>query len=396
MRRSGRRHFLKNAAILAPVLAIHPTYLSARSSSRIRIGLIGAGTWGRQYLATALQHTGIEVAAICDPDTAALQQARQLSTSAGQVNPQLYEQGSTAYINLLARKDIDAVIIASPWHTHYTIAKAALLAGKHVACGPVMGVTVEEHLDIVHTSRLTGKQYFTLDEYSYRRDLMAVSHMISKGIFGTVQNLHAGTCYTTLTGASLSGASPYPLYPALAAAHMLGMPAGNRYVSVQAAQAQQEYVVIKKHPQTGAARQVLARGMMHSICLTTSHRQTVWLQAGTLPFSTGFKVQGSSGHWMDVSKSIYIAHNNTAVHTWQADGHYLQQYDHPLFKEGMQQYKQRPEQEGRALALHDFVQLVQQPETTAVYTAAANSLIGTLWQVSAQQGGRVISFPDLS
>jgi hypothetical protein len=368
--RSNRRRFLKNASLLAPVLMIRPSYLSS-NADRLRIGLIGAGAWGQQYLSLARQHSHIDVRAICDTNATNLQK------------PTTY----SAYKDLLQRTDIDAVIIATPWQQHYPIAKAALLAGKHVACGPVMGATVEEHLDIVAVSKQTGKHYFTLDEHSYRPDLMAVSQMVDNGIFGDIETIYAGACYQSLPGATAP--SVYPVYPALATANMIGLQ-NNRYVSVQALQQQQEYITSQPHPKTGAHYLKVAQGAVNTICITTGRQQAIYMQSSTNGFSTGFKIKGSTAHWLDFSRSIYIDNN------WQADQAILQQYQHPLCQTGMTHYKQPPAQINKALALHDFVQVVQQPANgwLPVHTAAANSLIGPLAQLSAQRGGAVIAFPN--
>src|SRR5687767_4280438 len=116
---TARRQFIKNAAILAPAITLFPSWLTASTGSRLRIAFIGAGPWGRQYLQTALQHKAIEVRAICEHDAAAIQQTKQIFNKAGIALPALYNEGRADYKQLLARTDVDAVIIATPWHTHY-------------------------------------------------------------------------------------------------------------------------------------------------------------------------------------------------------------------------------------------------------------------------------------
>ncbi len=264
---TARRQFLKHAAILAPAITLFPSWLTASSGSRLRIAFIGAGPWGQQYLQTALLHKGIEVKAICEHDAAALKQTKQIVNTAGIALPTLYNEGATAYQQLLERNDIDAVIIATPWHTHYEIAKAALLAGKHVACGAIMGSSVEEHWDIVNTSRQTGKQYVTLDELSYRRDLMAIGKMVKEGKLGELQSIHAGAAYTTTGDAQDGNTMGYPVYPAAATAQLLGISASNPFVSLSVDQHRQDYVISKTNAKTGKPYLYVSRGLVSTIQL---------------------------------------------------------------------------------------------------------------------------------
>jgi predicted dehydrogenase len=379
---SSRRHFLKNAAILSPVLTFLPSYLTAGQGSRLRIGFIGTGLWGQQYLNQALQIKDVDVRAICDTDPKAIRQSLQLFSQAGYSRPDIYKD---TYETLLTRKDIDAVIIATPWQQHYPIAKAAMLAGKHVACGTVMGATLEEHQDIVRISEQTGCQYFTLDEYSYRRDLLAVTNMVQEGVFGKMTSIHAGARYDALPAAHDDKPVAYPLYPAAAATRILGVQQGNAFVSLRVVEEKQQHVVNKPHPEKGHARFVFTTGDVRTIVLTTQQGQTLSLQmdAGQdRPVSTGFRVTGSQGTWVDLINSIYLKDQSPANQTWEAGKPHLEQY----VKEG----------DSHALALRDFVNCVQQPVKgeLPVYAAAANSMIGPMAALSAKRGGATVQFPE--
>lgn len=363
---SSRRHFLKNAAILAPALSFLPTSLLAGNNSRLRIAFIGAGPWGQQYLSHALQHKQLDVRAICDNDKQAINQSLKLF----KYTPDVYDN----YKTLLERKDIDAVIIAAPWHLHYDIARAAMLAGKHVACGTVMGTTVAEHWDIVRISKETGRHYFTLDESCYRRDLMAVSNMVEQGVFGTLETVSAGASHHELN--TLRNEA-YPVYPAAAVARVLDKP---KYISISVTEQQQHYVISKPK------KLLFNIGMTESITLTTAKGQTLRLQSGigkTQPLSTGFHVQGTEGSWMDLTSSIYIKGKSSPKHIWDADKPYLQQYDHPEWSDPF------------AMALQDFLAELKQP-SGSVYAAATNSVIGPLAALSIKRGGAALNFPDFS
>lgn len=393
MHTTSRRHFLKNAAILSPVLTFLPSYLTAGTGSRLRTGFIGLGPWGQQYLAHALQHKDIDVRAICDTDPAAIRQGLQLFSEAGYSRPEIFKN---SYSDLLSRKDIDAVIIAAPWQLHYEIAKAAMLAGKHVACGAIMGTTLEEHKDIVRISEQTGRQYFTLEEDSYRADLQAAANMAKAGIFGELQAVRAGARHDVLPAAHEGEVAPYPVYPALAATRMLGVGKDNPFVSLEVVKQTQSFVFNKPHAKTGEPRLLYRSGEVSMIRLTTKQGQVLSLQMDRgqqQPVSTGFRVTGTAGSWVDTFNSIYLKNQLTCSQLWNAGKPYIKEYAQPT---DTQRYKRLTATKECALALQEFIDLANQPAgPLSVYTAATNSMIGPLAALSAQHN-HTMNFPEFS
>jgi hypothetical protein len=395
MHTTSRRHFLKNAAILSPVLTFLPSYLTAGTGSRLRTGFIGLGPWGQQYLAQALLHRDIDVRAICDTDQTAIRAGLQLFSEAGYSQPEVYKD---SYSDLLSRKDIDAVVIAAPWQLHYEIAKAAMLAGKHVACGAIMGTTLEEHKDIVRISAQTGRQYFTLDEHSYSADLLTVTNMAKEGVFGTLQSVQAGACHHTLGTADDQNPSSYPVYPAIAATRILGVEKDNPFVSLQVVKQKQDYVIKSPFNKKGQTRLFIKSGEISTICLTTKQGQTLSLQmdAGQeQPISTGFRINGTQGAWVNLYNSIYLKDQQPANQVWEAGKPYLNQYTPQA---DLQRYRKVAVNNGCALALQEFVGMTSQPskQELSVYAAAANSMIGPMAALSAKRNGAIINFPDLT
>lgn len=385
----SRRHFLKNAAILSPVLTFFPSYLTAGKGSKFRIAFIGTGMWGQQYLKQALQHKDLDVRAISETDPASINRSLELFREAGHSHPDIYRDN---YQTLLARQDIDAVVIAAPWHQHYSIAKAAMLAGKHVACGAVMGTTLEEHQDIVRISEQTRCQYFTLDEHSYRPDLLAITNMAQEGVFGDLQSIHAGASPHVLPAEQHKEALSYPVYPAAAVARLLNLKE-NTYVSLQVVQRKQQYVINKPCPKKGHSRLFFTSGDVSAICLSTQQGQKVWLQmdAGkTQPVSTGFRVNGSNGSWIDLFNRIYLEENNPVNHIWEPGKPYINQYAQQA---KLPRYKEVQEGNGYAMALQEFVGVLQERNELSVYAAATNSIITPMAALSAKQNGATVQFP---
>src|ERR1035438_85874 len=116
-----RRHFLASAAG-AGVLAAQ----NVSPNDRVRIALIGAGGQGSGDTRNALNVGGVELAAVADIYDGRLKRAREVWG----------EQVFTTrdYREVLARKDVDAVFVATPDHWHSAIAIDAMNAGKDVYC----------------------------------------------------------------------------------------------------------------------------------------------------------------------------------------------------------------------------------------------------------------------
>lgn len=390
MHTQSRRHFLKNAAILSPVLTFLPSYLTAGTGSMFRIAFIGTGKWGQEYLKQTIQHKDLDLRALHDTNPASISQSLQIISQAGYRCPDVYYDN---YQTLLSRQDIDAVIIAAPANQHYSIAKAALLAGKHVACGAVMGTTLEEHEDIVRICEETGRQYFTLDEHSYRSDLVAVTNMVQKGVFGELKTLYAGACCNSLQPVHDKAALSYPVYPGTAVARILDTQKNNAFESLQVLRQQQQYVINKPCPKTGRSRLFFTSGTISSICLTTRQGQKVWLQmdAGKKqPVSTGFRIDGNKGSWIDITNSIYLE-NNSPNHAWDAAKPVINQYAQVA---SLSRYKKAEENNSYAMALQEFVDVMEQRNELAVYTAATNSVIAPMAALSARRNGAAVQFPQ--
>src|SRR4051812_33379843 len=117
-----------------------PALLSAQSpNDTVRVAFIGVGNRGSFLERHMLKVPGIKVVAICDLNPDNLKAGMAQATAAGH-SPDGYSE----YRKLLERKDIDAVVIATPVDFHKEMAIAALEVGKNVYCEKRMAVTPEE------------------------------------------------------------------------------------------------------------------------------------------------------------------------------------------------------------------------------------------------------------
>ncbi len=119
------------------------------AGERLRAGVIGCGGMANGHMRTLLrmkETDNVEIVAVCDLYRKRLDEAAKLTGG------KPYKD----YRSLLASKDIDYVLIATPEHWHAQMTLDALAAGKHVYCEKPMTHTVEESKKVVAKVKQTG------------------------------------------------------------------------------------------------------------------------------------------------------------------------------------------------------------------------------------------------
>lgn len=164
-RRSSRRKFIRSLGGSAMLLAANPIASLASENSgniqllpgnreyaandKIRIAVIGMGIMGHNNVNTALRVPGVELAGVCDLYKGRLVRARELFGN------DLYITDD--YREVLEKKDIDAVIIATSDNWHARIATDALAKGKAVYLEKPMIHRISEGLPLVRAQQTSGK-----------------------------------------------------------------------------------------------------------------------------------------------------------------------------------------------------------------------------------------------
>ncbi|MCC6484038.1 MAG: Gfo/Idh/MocA family oxidoreductase [Armatimonadetes bacterium] len=147
-----RRDFLKSSAaavltagVAGSVLAENASVATSPSNAEpIKAGIIGTGSQGTLLLGHAVAVPGVQMVATCDIYPPHLEKSKVVAKGA---------EGYDDYRRLLDRKDIQAVIIATPLYLHAPITIAALKAGKHVFCEKMMAYSIDQAKDMARTSR---------------------------------------------------------------------------------------------------------------------------------------------------------------------------------------------------------------------------------------------------
>ena len=428
-----RRDFIKNSSVAAAGITILPSgSLFAKDTKKVRLGYIGVGARGMNHIKEGLLRNDVEIVAVCDIQEWALKNCRNAIAKAGKTAAKEYTGSLDSYKAMVDRKDIDAIIISTPWQFHHEQSIYAMNAGKYVGCEVIAGLTVKEHWDIVRTSEKTGMPYMTLENVCYRRDVMAALNMVRQGVFGELVHLEGGYQHDLREVLFNDGKQYYgggvefgpkaiseaqwrtqfnvdvdgDLYPT----HGIGpimqytdINRGNRFTNLVSfsskAKGLADYVE-KKSPGHPNAKINYKNGDVTTTLLNCANGETVMLTHDThlpRPYSLGFRVQGTDGLWMDVNKSVHIE-GVSKPHAWDKADEWFKKYDHPLWKK----YESEAVGAGHGgmdwFVFNAFITAVKDKKQTPidVYDSVTMSVITPLSTKSLKEGNKPQEFPDFT
>ena len=151
----NRRHFLTSGAALAVASSRLGRYAEAFADTPLRVGLIGTGWYGKADLFRLIQVAPVEVVSLCDVDSAMLADAAQqvAGRQVSKKTPRTYAD----YRRMLAEKDLDLVLIATPDHWHALPFLEAVKAGADVYVQKPVSVDVLEGQAMLAAARKYGR-----------------------------------------------------------------------------------------------------------------------------------------------------------------------------------------------------------------------------------------------
>jgi predicted dehydrogenase len=142
-----------------------------------RVAVLGYGYWGPNVARNFSALSDCELYAVCDPDPVRLEVAKGLYPAI---------ECRTRYQDLLDDDAVDAIAICTPVHTHYEMAKASLLAGKHVLVEKPMTSSVKTSEELVHLAAVRGLTLQVDHTFVYSAPVQAIRGMIDSGSLGDV------------------------------------------------------------------------------------------------------------------------------------------------------------------------------------------------------------------
>jgi predicted dehydrogenase len=204
-RKMSRRRFLATAgkgvvasSVVAGFPAVVPASVfgAASPSNRINVGAIGTGRISRGHdLPGIWQHDIARVMAACDLDRRRLDDAKTLINGYyGKKTGKPYDgvAGYTNYHDLLANKDVDAVVISTPDHWHCLIAIDAVEAGKDVYLQKPASLTIAEGRALVSAVQRSGRIFQIGSQQRSTVQFRYAAELVRNGRIGQLKTVEVG------------------------------------------------------------------------------------------------------------------------------------------------------------------------------------------------------------
>jgi predicted dehydrogenase len=189
---SSRRSFIEKSIIAAAGITILPGFRTFSPNDNINIGFIGLGRQAMYLLNGFMNIDGVKILAGCDVYGVKRQRFENrvnsfYSKNGSSVDVKTYER----YQDLLARGDIDAVVIASPDHWHALIAIDALKTGKDVYCEKPLTFTIKEGQVLRKAVRKYNRVFAVGSQQRSDPNFQHAVKMVQGGMLGEIEKVHA-------------------------------------------------------------------------------------------------------------------------------------------------------------------------------------------------------------
>ena len=391
-----------------------------KSGKPVRIGVVGTGNRGCSLLNNLLGMDEVEFPALCDIKPENLARAKEMVKRSGRPEPDGYSDSEHSFEKLMARDDIDAVIIATYWQWHAPMAVCGMKMGKYVGVEVPAAITVDECWDLVNTHEETGIPCMMLENWSFRRDNLAVLNMVRRGLFGEMVHCHCAHSHDCIDhwffdpqgnmrwgGEFLvnRNCDQYPTHSQGPVLSWLDINRGDRYATVTstatASKGINAYFARKFGPEHPNAKRKYKQGDIVTSTVRTEKGRSVVINYDMQlprPYDNRWMFQGTLGIYNEQRESVYIEGKSPAYHQWEPFPPYQDKHDHPW-------YKALDDQGGGGghggtdyLELKLFVEAVRNKTQTPidVYDSATMSSIVGLSEQSIAARGTPVECPDFT
>ncbi|BDD09712.1 alpha-N-acetylgalactosaminidase [Fulvitalea axinellae] len=361
-----RRDFIKNMGLaglglaLAPELAFAKRRAKKKNDGKVRIAFVGLGR-GSTHLRNISRRSDVIVPAICDINPGAIKRGQDILAKNGHKKADVYSDSEYAYKDMLARDDIDGVVISTPWLWHVPMSVEAMRQGVFVGVEVSAANTMAECWDLVNTHEATGTPLMIMENVCYRRDVLAVLNMVRNGVFGEVCHARCGYLHDLrhvkftdgefgenargearwrTQHSLLRNADLYPTHGLGPIATMLDINRGNRFVSLTStatkAKGLSNFISKTKGKDHKNANLDWKLGDVVTTVIKTANEESIIVTHDTnlpRPYSLGFYVQGVDGlvEFDRGTQRIYVE-GESKPHAWEDANKWLEKYDHNMWK----------------------------------------------------------------
>ena len=153
-------------------------------NSKIKVAIIGAGRWGFNHVKTAAEILNPASIIICDSSNKSLKKVNEF-------NPDIITTNNID--DVTADNKINAVIVASPAETHYSIAKRMLKAGKNVLVEKPITLNTTDAEELLNISSTLKLKLMVGHILLYHPAVLKMKEGIEKGTLGRHGNIYTAT-----------------------------------------------------------------------------------------------------------------------------------------------------------------------------------------------------------
>jgi len=415
-----RREFIEIGSAGTMGLAASGRAHAQRSSGIVRVGVVGTGGRGCSLLGTMQHIDNIEFPALCDINADNLARAQDIVVKAGHPKPVGYSEGDRAFEKLMERDDLDAVIIATPWQWHTPMAVYGMEHGKYVGVEVPAAITLKQCWDLVNTSEETGVPCMMLENWSFRRDNLAVLNIIRQGLFGEIVHCHCAHSHDCIDhwffdpegnmrwgGEFLltRNCDQYPTHSLGPVLSWMDINCGDNFdyltSTASASKSINAYFVRKFGPNHPNAKRTYKQGDIVTSLVRTHGGKTIVINYDMQlprPYDNRWMIQGTEGIYNEQRNALYIVDKSPNYHQWEPFPPYQETYDHAWWKTMMGD----PETMGHGgtdyLELSLFLDAVRNGTQTPVdvYDSAVMSSVVALSEQSIADGSAPVKCPDFT
>lgn len=388
----------------------------------LNVGIVGLGVRGYWLMKDViLLMPGVKVTAVCDVYEDRNERAAKLTEEVCGHVPAT----ETDYKKLIARDDVDVVVVSCAWESHIKVAIDAMKAGKPVGMEVGGSYSVKECWDLVDTYEATQTPFMFLENCCYgRRELMALN-MVKQGLFGDIVHCRGGYMHDLREEVSEGeknrhyrlrnyihrNCENYPTHELGPIARILNINHGNRMLTLTSMASRsagiQEYIKDRMSDDEKLMNTRFAQGDVVNTMIKCAGGETILLTLNTsLPrfYSRDFTVCGTKGMYEEENDTVFVDKKYTAEEEWDFKANwgnakdYEKDYEHPIWKKFLNDGVQGGHGGMDWLVFEAFFDSIRngEPCPIDVYDAASWMCISALSEESIAMGGHPVAIPDFT
>jgi predicted dehydrogenase len=148
----------------------------------LSIGVVGLGYWGPNLARNFSQSSGCRLSALCDLETKQLERMTPMHPGVARFS---------SFEMMLECSDLDSIAVATPVPSHFRLAKAALLAGKHVFVEKPLASSVAECEELIELAESRGLALMVGHTFLYSEPIQMIKKFIDSGDLGEIRYINS-------------------------------------------------------------------------------------------------------------------------------------------------------------------------------------------------------------